>query len=388
MPDGLKNSDWNFLVKRIGRGECTPLLGPDAGFVLQPSATEVARQWSHEYDYPLDDDDDIARVAQFLAVTAPSDPKGLLREWLDGVQAQDYDDPSAPYNILADLPLPLYITTSHDDYLAQALQRRERPPRRVLCLWNEALAAEQARAQQAGFSFRVDELDPVSPVVFHLYGHAAIPASLVLTEDDYLDFLVSISREQRTLPTLVQGALGGTSLLFLGFHLIDWRFRVLLRVIASVEASLRMLSITVQLPPVPEDVADDVRQRVRDYLSAYFQRKDVRAVYWGSTRQFAVELRQRWQEYMVAQPAVALARAQPAAFSDIVLRAKIMRAFSLHELRVLVHDLGEDFESIPGGDVKELKVMELIAYCRRRELLVRLVAQLRKSRPEIAWDTP
>ena len=35
---------------------------------------------------------------------------------------------------------------------------------------------------------------PANPLVYHLHGHLEMPQSLVLTEDDYLEFLVRISR--------------------------------------------------------------------------------------------------------------------------------------------------------------------------------------------------
>ena len=34
---------------------------------------------------------------------------------------------------------------------------------------------------------------PQTPVVYHLHGHRSVIDSLVLTEDDYLDYLVNMS---------------------------------------------------------------------------------------------------------------------------------------------------------------------------------------------------
>ena len=44
------------------------------------------------------------------------------------------------------------------------------------------------------------DIDADNPVVFHLHGHLGLAESLVLTEDDYLDFLVSISRNDDLIP--------------------------------------------------------------------------------------------------------------------------------------------------------------------------------------------
>ena len=89
---------------------------------------------------------------------------------------------------------------------------------------------------------------PASPVVFHLHGRLSVPESLVLTEDDYLDFLVTVSRDQKLLPHQIKRAMAGASLLFIGYRLADWNFRVLHRgLVMAGEPSLRRLSVTVQL---------------------------------------------------------------------------------------------------------------------------------------------
>ena len=116
-----------------------------------------------------------------------------------------------------------------------------------------------------------------------------MPESLVLTEDDYLDFLVNISSDQALLPLRIQRALTGASLLFIGYRLADWSFRVLYRgLISSMEASLRRISVAVQLPPEDQDV--------QNYLAEYFGNINVK-VYWGTARDFSAELRERWEEF-------------------------------------------------------------------------------------------
>jgi hypothetical protein len=120
---------------------------------------------------------------------------------------------------------------------------------------------------------------------------------LVLTEDDYLDFLVNTSRDRDLLPPRIQEALTGASLLFIGYSLADWTFRVLFRgLVTPTEPSLRRISVTVQLPPVPNDAPDSTQQQVQKYLDEYFNRIDMR-VYWGTAKEFAAELRQRWEEF-------------------------------------------------------------------------------------------
>jgi len=90
----------------------------------------------------------------------------------------------------------------------------------------------------------VYEPDPFNPVVFHLHGSDENEDSLVLTEDDYLDFLVNMSRNERMLPPRIERALTEASLLFIGYRLRDVNFRVIYRgLVQKLDGSRRRLSI-------------------------------------------------------------------------------------------------------------------------------------------------
>jgi hypothetical protein len=298
MPNTLDEGDWKILLRRIKDGRCTPFLGAGACFGVLPLGSDIAQGWTKEYKYPLDDSSDLARVAQFLAVTKDAmTPKELVLEQFQGVTPPDFSEPDEPHRALADLPLPVYMTTNYDDFMVQALKNRNKDPKRELCRWNSylrELLKDQPSIFESEFGFSPSV---ANPLVFHLHGHDGLPESLVLTEDDYLDFLVNISRDQYLLPPRIQQALAGTSLLFIGYRLADWSFRVLFRgLITSMEPSLRRISVTVQLPPKPIDGSDITQQRAQAYLDKYFDKIDVR-VYWGTAREFAAELRRRWKEF-------------------------------------------------------------------------------------------
>ena len=88
--------------------------------------------------------------------------------------------------------------------------------------------------------------------MYHLHGHHGTPESLVLTEDDYIDFLVRVSREATTCcPTVVQKALRSKMLLFIGFSLADWTFRVIFQGLIATRPAFwaAIPHVSVQLPP-------------------------------------------------------------------------------------------------------------------------------------------
>ena len=284
MPETLKDMDWNILLKRIKSGKCTPFLGAGACYGSLPLGGDIARKWVKDFDYPLKDCSDLIRVAQFLAVQYdPMFPKEEILECFKAVKPPDFSELDEPHGVLADLPLPLYMTTNYDDFMIQALKSRNKDPKRELCRWN-TLIEDEPSVFESGFNPTT-----ANPVLFHLHGHTELPESIVLTEDDYLDFLVNISSNQNLLHPRIQGALTGSSLLFIGYRLEDWNFRVIFRgLVTSKEASLRRISVSVQLPPE--------QQEMKRYLDKYFGNNQIK-VYWGTAREFAAELRQRWEAF-------------------------------------------------------------------------------------------
>jgi len=130
-----------------------------------------------------------------------------------------------------------------------------------------------------------------NPVVFHLHGHVPIAESLVLTEDDYMEFLVHLAAaDSKLIPAPVERAFTDNTLLFIGYRITDWNFRVLLRNFNRRSAgSMRRLNVAVM--PSPEG-ADE--SKTQDYLTKYYENIDVR-VYWGTARDFLADLWTRWK---------------------------------------------------------------------------------------------
>lgn len=218
--------DWRDILLSIKYGKCTPFLGSGACVPTLPVGSQIAQEWARDFGYPLEDTYDLPRVAQFVAVRQnPMRPKYEIKERFEKIGPPDFAASDEPHGVLARLPLPVYITTNYDDYMVRALEASSKAPIQELCRWNSVL---QERPSMLG---QGSDFAPTAqqPVVFHLHGHLKAPESLVLTEDDYLDFLVNISQEQDLIPARIRRAFRETSLLFLGYKLADWDFRVLFR---------------------------------------------------------------------------------------------------------------------------------------------------------------
>ncbi len=287
MSYSLNDTDWLLLLRRIKDGKCTPFLGAGTCYGVLPLACEIAKDWSREYASPMTDCEDLARVAQFLAIQFdPMFPKEELLEKFQSVSPPDFRAKDEPHGILADLPLPVYMTTNYDDFMVKALKDRNRDPKREFCRWNKYIK-EEPSVFDTGFRPTV-----ANPVVFHLHGHNEASESMVLTEDDYLTFLVNISRDQNIIPPRILEALTGSSLLFIGYSLADWDFRVLFQgLVNATDPNLRRISVTVQLAPTQKEL--------QKYQEKYFgeMSKGMR-VYWGTAEVFLAELKKRWDKFM------------------------------------------------------------------------------------------
>src|SRR5215510_4568795 len=122
---GLLGRDWDELLRHISKGKCTPFIGPEACTGLYPMKRDRAQTWCDDEDYPLEDRSELARVAQFLAVRDyPAKPIERLIEEFEKIQSPDFSHPYELHSVLADLPLPVYITTNYDDFMMMAFSKK------------------------------------------------------------------------------------------------------------------------------------------------------------------------------------------------------------------------------------------------------------------------
>ena len=260
--EGLRK--WPALLGNIRAGRCTPILGPGLTEWLLGSRRAIAARWAESSGYPMDPNsrDSLPQVAQYVAVDqdvstmqraliehllaevrrrfggilSPEQGRAPLDEMISAVGQQLGTDPvTQPIRALASFPLPIYITTIFGNFLADALKAVGKNPVVEMCRWNDYL--EQ---QPSIFDSEPDyRPTPQRPLVYHLFGRLSDPDSLVLTEDDYFDYLIGVTSRNDLIPGVVRRALADSALLFLGFDLDDWDFRVLFRSIMSREGSNR-----------------------------------------------------------------------------------------------------------------------------------------------------
>lgn len=289
----LDETVWNTLVDSVIAGKCTPFLGAGVAWPHLPTGKDLATTLADEFGYPLNDSTNLARVAQYIATIhdAPFAKRRVIKrikEKRDEFLASSGQNFPDNYKKLADLNLPVYLTTNYDEFMTRALKAANRDPQVEVCQWNEQLQEELD-----GYS----ESQPTAqqPLVFHLHGDLLTESSVLVTEDDYIDFTVSLGLqgENSVIPHWIRRALSRTTLLFVGYSLEDWNFRVLMRQLMKqqrVQRHEKALSLSVQLSDT--NIPIDQRPKAERFLADYLGTSDIR-IYWGQAAPFLNELVRR-----------------------------------------------------------------------------------------------
>jgi hypothetical protein len=299
---------------------------------------QLAMLWAEQLNYPLPDKNMLARVAQYnhvkgvdaeqakmkylhflklclldLAQEVDEQVVDLVEELKSQIVTHTFSDIACqleypkfkeaqddPLRTLAELPLHIYVTTSYYDFLERALVEQNKTPRSQICFW-AGEPRDVAPEHRADPNF-VPSKD--NPLVYHLYGFEKYPESLVLSEDDYLDFLVKISQDTDAnapiIPLYLREALTESSLILLGYRLQDWDFRILFRgIINAKHSNLRRFSLAIQLDPAKQQGVENPEE-AQHYLQDYFEPAKFR-VEWGDTDSFIKKLRQEWNKWRQSQ---------------------------------------------------------------------------------------
>jgi hypothetical protein len=307
-------SKWPALLSHIDTGHCTPILGPGVTEFLFGPWRDLARSWADTVQYPMavHQRDDLPQVAEYLTVNQSRSyvrhelERRLRQEvWrrypaavgksLDDLVASAWEQrcqqqPKELFSLLARIPFAIYLTTNPEALMPLALAAAGRKPEVGLFPWQSDVESRHSIfAKEPGYLPDRDR-----PLVYYFFGRFRELDSLVLTEDDYFDYLISMGLNWKLIPAEVSRSLT-ESLLFLGFHIDDWNFRALFRSIMRKAGGSRrgdFAHVAVQIDPV-ESRHQDLK-KARHYFRDFLGKQDV-TLYWGSAEDFARELWQQWQ---------------------------------------------------------------------------------------------
>lgn len=208
---------------------------------------------------------------------------------MDDISASDFakllgyprfGDKNDPLMIMANLPFKTILTTSPYTFIEDALRKAGKFPRTEVCRWTKALQDTIPSVIDGAYVPNVSE-----PLIYHLLGLDQYVDSLVMTEDDFLDYLGNLCEGQGNnvtdfIPALIRKTFSD-DLAILGFHLNSWAFRVIYSGLIKRSGKAEDRGVcSIQLPDSEEE---------RSYWEDYVQREAKLQVYWGDLKSYALE---------------------------------------------------------------------------------------------------
>lgn len=164
---------------------------------------------------PDEDPRNLQRVALFYEM------ERSRRQLVDEIRTSVHDGkrPSPALRALAELDFPLIITTNYDQLLEQALRLADKQPR--VSIYSPSL--------EATVDFR--DPSPQNPVVFKVHGDVDRAETIVVTDEDYIQFVLRMSNKDPydPLPLTLKYHLTGWTTLFVGYSLLDYNLRLLFK---------------------------------------------------------------------------------------------------------------------------------------------------------------
>ena len=250
------------LVESVADGRCILFLG--AGVHFPPPERSKYAYPEHERP-PLGGalSERLAGACDFARICKGESPCNLQRVALCyekelGRQAlvdeiklavEEHSRPSATVRALAELPFTLIMTTNYDTLFERALQRdgvAKRPHVEVY--------SPDRYAHTADYPGGDDPTD-AQPFVFKAHGDVGNPESIVVTDEDYITFVLrmnSASDGAHPIPETFRYKLNKFPTLFVGYGLLDLNLRLLFRTMRwRLDPAARPASYSVDVRPDP-----------------------------------------------------------------------------------------------------------------------------------------
>jgi hypothetical protein len=345
LPNQEKNISFYDLLLTIAEEKFIPVISNRVSMDYLFHPLDITEEWAESIDYPLIDKNNLARVAQFSSVNHRGEIRKAKLEYLNFLKenlANTYEDkqkvdfgpftplsqvatdlgylnfekePEHPLYLLAKLPLPIYLTASYHSFLEVALKAVGKEPQSRVYCWSDTFRTDPP----FGLQPYVQDVNPnkEKPLVYHVLGIDTVPESLVLSEDDFFDFLNSIAKDLKEgntaprwpIPQSLFDKMPKSSLVMFGFYFYDWAFRVAFRgVVKPLHTTYkRPSSLLIQFQPglgigaqtkVKTDT--DLQEKVTDYLQRYVSDYSF-DIHWGSIHSFAKQLWQAWESSGLAE---------------------------------------------------------------------------------------
>ncbi len=246
------------IVDRVKKGQCILFLGSmataatppaDSKFVYAdnpPGGNELSRRLADQFSYPYGDRENLQRVSLFIEANTEVRRSGLVQEVFAELTRANIT-PSPALRMLAALPFRFIITTNYDRLFEQALRSVTVSPGKTK---DPMVRVYDPNASGAPEDVLLDP-EVERPVLLKLHGDIDKPNSIVITEEDYINFIYRMgSPHLHPIHEKIRSRMMEWPVLFIGYSLRDLNLRLLLRTLHwHVDQARIPLSFSVDRKP-------------------------------------------------------------------------------------------------------------------------------------------
>lgn len=278
----LSEKQWKTLAKDLQQQRCILMLGTRLSTAKDDNGQEqrlselLARHLAKLLDaenvaYDRECAADLSYVAQRFLSMSKMRRIDLEDEVSDFYRKAAHTVPEA-YQRLARLPFFMTVNLTPEDFMTRAFR-----------------AAGKAGAQSLHYNFRKDRgqavIQPVTakPLVYNLLGTLDDPESLVLSQEDRVEFIKNVVKSNPGIPNAVMSHFDNRkTYLFLGFNLENWDYRLLCDALQLSKDNLTLSPGTTDHPLSPE-----ARSFYEDHFRFMFVDDDIQQFVAGLEKSFA-----------------------------------------------------------------------------------------------------
>lgn len=224
----MKERKWRKFLRDIQENRCILMLGSGlSGLSVDGKWKSLTAAFSEylaeqleeeEIAYEKSQKNNLPYIAQLFLTIEDVRRIDLEDEAKDFLKRHTKNIPPI-YHLLAKLPFNLIVNTTFDNYLERAFNQ----------------AGKFSKSYYYNYKRKgLEEIDPKSisdktPLIYNLFGSIEKTESLVLADEDQVEFVRNVVREDPGVPEQIMEQFDHSkTYLFLGFNVDHWQFRLLL----------------------------------------------------------------------------------------------------------------------------------------------------------------
>lgn len=260
------------IAEKVAAGQCILFLGagvhapPPAGSAYSypeaerpPMGRALALHLAEKSGFSARYPEDTCKSLQRIAFDYELQERNSRKDLIDEIERQvDVGKkPSPIIRALAELKFPLVITTNYDQFFEKALIRADKSP--LVSFY-----------QKSSFTMTEDPgiFSAERPFLFKIHGDIKRPESVVVTDEDYIDFVLRMrdADPYHPVPETFRYHFKVWPTLFLGYSLMDYNLRLLFKTLRwNVDKS--KFPKTFSVDPFPDPVLVKVYSQQQSYVT-------------------------------------------------------------------------------------------------------------------------